>query len=54
LNLVGLSLHLGSQMQEFSGFKDALQMTKKFFLEIKKEFLTVQKFDVGGAEYDPR
>ncbi len=49
LNLVGLSLHLGSQMQEFSGFKEALQITKKFFLEIKKQFPGLQVFDVGGG-----
>ena len=49
LNLVGLSLHLGSQMQDFSGFKEALQITKKFFLDIKKEFFNLQVFDVGGG-----
>ncbi len=49
LNLVGLSLHLGSQMQDFSGFKEALQITKKFFLDVKKEFSSLQVFDVGGG-----
>lgn len=49
LQLLGLSLHLGSQMLEFSGFAAALRWAKDFFLQMKREFPTVHRFDVGGG-----
>ncbi len=49
LRLVGLSLHLGSQMLEFSGFQDALKLTKKFFKDLRKEFALLKRLDVGGG-----
>ena len=49
VELCGLSLHLGSQMLEFSGWQEALRKTKDFYLEMKKDFPTVERFDVGGG-----
>lgn len=49
VELCGLSLHLGSQMLEFSGWQEALRKTKDFYLEMKKDFSTVERFDVGGG-----
>jgi len=49
VKLVGLSLHLGSQMLEFEGIKEALRLTKPFFQEIQKEFRTLHRFDFGGG-----
>lgn len=45
----GVSLHLGSQMMEFSGFREALKITKRVFKELRSEFSTCQRFDVGGG-----
>ncbi|UXR63714.1 diaminopimelate decarboxylase [Bdellovibrio bacteriovorus] len=49
ISLVGVSLHLGSQMLEFSGYEEALQRLKKVFLQLKKEFPDLKKFDFGGG-----
>lgn len=49
LELVGVSLHLGSQMLEFSGYAEALQRLKKVYLELQLEFPTLKKFDFGGG-----
>jgi diaminopimelate decarboxylase len=49
VNLVGLSLHLGSQMLEFSGFRDALKILKNIFIELRAEFPGLERFDIGGG-----
>ncbi|MGZ3770268.1 MAG: diaminopimelate decarboxylase [Bdellovibrio sp.] len=49
LELVGISLHLGSQMLEFSGYKEALTRLKKVFINLKKDFSTLRRFDFGGG-----
>ena len=49
LRLVGVSLHLGSQMIEFAGFRESLQLLKKVFLELRREFSSVERFDFGGG-----
>ncbi len=49
LSLAGISLHLGSQMMDFSGLAQALRLAKDFFLQIKKEFPEIRRFDVGGG-----
>lgn len=49
LVLVGVSLHLGSQMLELSGFQDALGKLKKVFLDLQSEFSSLQRFDFGGG-----
>jgi diaminopimelate decarboxylase len=49
VELAGVSLHLGSQMQEFSGFQQALLKLKSDFLSLQKYFPTCKKFDVGGG-----
>lgn len=49
LELVGVSLHLGSQMLEFSGYQEALNRLKVVYLGLKKEFSTLKRFDFGGG-----
>jgi diaminopimelate decarboxylase len=49
LELCGVSLHLGSQMLEFSGYQEALQKLKQEFLSLKKEFPSLRRFDFGGG-----
>lgn len=49
VQLRGISLHLGSQILEFSGFKEALVRSKKVFQELKAEFATCDRFDFGGG-----
>lgn len=47
--LAGISLHLGSQMLEFSGIREAIQKTKLSFCELRRQFPTCQRFDFGGG-----
>lgn len=49
LTLVGVSLHLGSMMMEFSGYQEALLKLKQVFLNLQKDFSTLQRFDFGGG-----
>jgi diaminopimelate decarboxylase len=49
LELVGISLHLGSQMVEFDGYKEALEKLKLVYRELQSEFSTLRKFDFGGG-----
>lgn len=49
LELVGISLHLGSQMLEFSGYQEALKKLKNIYLELKQQFSTLSRFDFGGG-----
>ena len=49
LELVGISLHLGSQMHDLSGFAEALQILKKMYLDLQKQFSTLKRFDFGGG-----
>lgn len=49
LELVGVSLHLGSQMMEFSGYQEALKKLKTVYVDLQKEFTTLKRFDFGGG-----
>lgn len=49
LELVGVSLHLGSQMLEFSGYQEALNRLKAVYVGLQKEFSTLKRFDFGGG-----
>ncbi|UOF02180.1 diaminopimelate decarboxylase [Bdellovibrio reynosensis] len=49
IELVGISLHLGSQMLEFTGYQEALQKLKPVFKDLQKEFATLKRFDFGGG-----
>lgn len=49
LRLVGVSLHIGSQMHEFDAFQEALQKLRPVYRQIKKDFPTVHSFDFGGG-----
>lgn len=49
VELVGVSLHLGSQMLEFSGYKEGLEKLKKVYLDLKKDFPSLRRFDFGGG-----
>lgn len=47
--LKGVSLHLGSMMMEFSGYADALKKLRDVYLDLRKDFASVQRFDFGGG-----
>lgn len=49
VELVGVSLHLGSQMLEFSGYEEALRKLKQVYLDLQKQAPTLRKFDFGGG-----
>lgn len=49
IELVGVSLHLGSQMLEFDGFQEGLEKLKNAYLELKSHFSSVRRFDFGGG-----
>ncbi len=49
LELVGVSLHLGSQMMEFSGHQEALSRLKTVYRDLQKDFPTLRRFDFGGG-----
>ncbi|KYG64160.1 diaminopimelate decarboxylase [Bdellovibrio bacteriovorus] len=49
LELVGVSLHLGSQMLEFSGYEEALKKLKAVFIDLQKKAPGLRKFDFGGG-----
>lgn len=49
LSVCGISLHLGSQMLEFSSLKDSLIKLKPMFLKLRSEFPECHRFDFGGG-----
>nr|WP_295905793.1 diaminopimelate decarboxylase [uncultured Bdellovibrio sp.] len=49
IDLVGVSLHLGSMMMEFSGYQEALKTLKTIFVDLQKKFPTLKRFDFGGG-----
>lgn len=49
IQLKGISLHLGSQMHDLDGFQEALQKLKPVFQDLKKDFPSCDRFDVGGG-----
>lgn len=46
---VGVSLHLGSQMMEFSGLREGLQRLSKVFVDFRSRYETCQTLDAGGG-----
>lgn len=49
VRVLGVSLHLGSQMLEFASLKDSLAKLKPVFLELRKNFPECHRFDFGGG-----
>lgn len=49
IDLVGVSLHLGSMMMEFSGYQEALKTLKTIFVDLQKKFPALKRFDFGGG-----
>jgi diaminopimelate decarboxylase len=49
LELRGISLHLGSQMHQLGGFREALRILRPVYESLQKEFPTVTTFDIGGG-----
>lgn len=45
----GISLHLGSQMLDFSSLKDSLAKLKPLFMQLRKDFQECHRFDFGGG-----
>lgn len=44
-----LSFHIGSQILEPLVFKESVDKMKGYYLELKKQFSTLTRFDVGGG-----
>jgi diaminopimelate decarboxylase len=49
LQLVGTSLHLGSQMTDLSGFSEGLRKLKAIYLDLRQRYASVSIFDAGGG-----
>jgi diaminopimelate decarboxylase len=49
IELRALSLHLGSQMLEFSGLREALRILKPVYKDLQIKFPSLQRFDFGGG-----
>jgi diaminopimelate decarboxylase len=49
LDFRGVSLHLGSQMQNLAGFKDAMKILRPVYEQLQQEFPSVDTFDIGGG-----
>ncbi|MCB0369005.1 MAG: diaminopimelate decarboxylase, partial [Bdellovibrionales bacterium] len=49
LQVKGISLHLGSQMLEFSPIGDSIRKLKDYFLKLREHFPECKCFDVGGG-----
>ena len=49
LKLVGLTLHIGSQLLDFSAFNEALEKAKNIYFELLSQKFPLQRLDVGGG-----
>lgn len=49
LSFKGVSLHLGSQMHNLAGFREAVQILREVFVNLQKRFASIDTFDVGGG-----
>lgn len=49
LLLRGVSLHLGSQMLEFTAFREALEKLRPIYQDLQKSFPEMDVFDFGGG-----
>ncbi len=49
LNLLGLTLHIGSQLRELSAIMEAIDKTFKVFVELRSQGFDLKTFDVGGG-----
>lgn len=45
----GVSLHLGSQMHNLAGFRDALKILRPVYESLQNDFPSVDTFDIGGG-----
>lgn len=49
VTLGGLSCHIGSQLLDFSAFKEALQKLKKVYSDIEAQGFKLDRLDIGGG-----
>lgn len=49
LKLVSLTIHIGSQLKDFSALKEALVKLKKIYADIQKQGFPLQRLDIGGG-----
>lgn len=49
LRLVGLTLHIGSQLLDFSAFSEALEKAKNIYADLLAQNFPMQRLDVGGG-----
>ena len=49
VNLVGISIHIGSQIADFAPLEDAILKTIPLFHELRREGFSITTFDVGGG-----
>ena len=49
VDILGVSLHLGSQMREFGGLRQALRRLRPAYEALRENFSTTRIFDAGGG-----
>lgn len=49
IELKSFSFHLGSQIQDVEVIREALQKLKPMYVDWKKQFLSLDRFDLGGG-----
>lgn len=49
IELVGISLHLGSMMLEFEGLRQALKLLRPVYESLQQKYPSVCRFDIGGG-----
>jgi len=49
LSLVGVTLHIGSQLLELTAIREAIQKTKVIWFQLVREGYRLKTFDVGGG-----
>jgi diaminopimelate decarboxylase len=49
LQLMGLSFHIGSQLQEFSAFREAVQKIRKLYESLRTQGFPLVTLDLGGG-----
>ncbi len=49
IELKGLTIHIGSQLMDFSSIKEAIQKTIPIYLDFKNSGYPLETFDIGGG-----
>lgn len=49
LKLLGIDIHIGSQVTDMSAFRDAIKVTNNLIYKLKENGIELEHFDVGGG-----